>query len=86
MKLTLPAFLALALALASCRETGKPYPLDTCIVSGEKLGSMGAPYVFVKDGQQVKFCCDGCLEDFNKEPDKYLKEMVAKAAVKPSSP
>ncbi len=65
----------------SCKkaETGKPYPLTTCIVSGEKLGSMGDPVVLVKNGQQVKFCCDSCIPDFEKEPEKFLKEMAAKA-------
>lgn len=70
---------SIAFLTASCSETGKPYPLDTCIISGEKLGSMGKPYVFVKDGQQVKLCCDGCLDDFNKDPAKFLKEIAAKA-------
>ena len=54
----------------------KPYPLKTCIVSGEKLGEMGKPYVFVKDGQEFKLCCKGCLKDFNKEPAKYIKKLA----------
>ena len=79
MKLLL--LLSTALVLTACGETGKPYPLDTCIVSGEKLGSMGKPHVIVRDGQQVKFCCAGCEDDFNKEPEKFLKEIAAKSAV-----
>ncbi len=59
--------------------TPKPYPLKTCIVSGEKLGSMGKPAVLVVDGQEVQFCCKSCLKDFNKDPQKYLKEIAAKA-------
>ena len=27
----------------------KTYPLDTCVVSGEKLGEMSKPYVFAQD-------------------------------------
>ena len=54
----------------------KPYPLKTCIVSGEKLGEMGKPYVFVKDGQEFKLCCKGSLKDFNKEPAKYIKKLA----------
>ncbi len=49
------------------------YPLKTCIVEDEsKLGSMGKPYVHVWKGTTVKFCCEGCLEDFEKDPEKYL--------------
>ncbi len=53
----------------------KPYPLKTCLVSGEKLGEMGDPYVFVHEGQEIKLCCKSCLKDFNKNPAKYLKKM-----------
>jgi len=63
----------------------KPYPLDTCAVSGEKLGgSMGEPYVFVYEGQEVKLCCKSCLKDFNKEPAKFVKK-IDEAAAKPKS-
>jgi hypothetical protein len=59
----------------------KPYPLKTCIVSGEVLGSMGDPIVLVHEGQEVKFCCDGCTGEFKKNPAKYLAKLpVAKPA------
>lgn len=72
---------SLLFVLASCRkeETGTPYPLTTCIISGEKLGGMGKPAEIVKNGQQVKFCCSHCIPDFEKDPEKYLKEIAAKA-------
>ncbi len=50
----------------------KPYPLDTCLVSGEELGSMGDPYVFVHEGQEIKMCCKKCLKKFNADTAKYL--------------
>ena len=53
----------------------KPYTLKTCIVSGEKLGEMGSPYVFVHEGREIKLCCKNCLKDFNKEPAKYVKKI-----------
>jgi hypothetical protein len=53
----------------------KPYPLKTCVVSGEKLGEMGDPYVFTHEGREVKLCCKSCLKDFNKAPAKYVKKM-----------
>jgi hypothetical protein len=67
-----------------------PYPLKTCIVSGEKFGGdMGDPVVFVysnKDvNQEVKFCCPMCKPKFLADPDKYLKiihDAEAKAKAK----
>ena len=53
----------------------KPYPLDKCVVSDEKLGDHGKPYVFTHEGQEIKMCCKGCLKDFKKEPAKYLKKI-----------
>jgi YHS domain-containing protein len=51
----------------------KPDLLKTCPVSGDKLGDMGKPYVFVYQGQEVKLCCPDCKKDFDKNPDKYMK-------------
>lgn len=53
----------------------KPYPLQTCIVSDEKLGEMGEPYAFVHEGQEIKLCCKPCQKDFSKDPKKYLKKI-----------
>lgn len=53
----------------------KPYPLDKCVVSDEKLGEMGKPYVFKYEGREVQLCCKNCLKDFKKEPAKYLKKL-----------
>ena len=65
-----------------------PYPLATCIVSGDKLGGdMGAPIVFVYQdaakgiNQEIKFCCPSCKPQFVKDPEKYLK-LIHEAAVK----
>jgi YHS domain-containing protein len=51
------------------------YPLDTCPVTGEKLGKMGDPIVYNYKGREVRFCCKGCVKNFEKEPEKYLKKM-----------
>ena len=80
-------------AAAEGSKEGKAYPITSCVVSGDKLGSMGKPYVYVykdpkvKDdpGREIYFCCDGCLPDFQKDPAKYLKkydEAVAAAKAK----
>lgn len=58
-------------------EKVKAYPLDKCVVSDEKLGSMGKPYVFTNNTQEVKLCCKDCLKEFKKEPAKYTKKIEA---------
>lgn len=54
----------------------KAYPLDKCIVTDEKLGEHGKPYVFTHEGQEIKMCCKDCLKDFKAEPAKYLKKIA----------
>ena len=65
--------------LASCAGTAattagdvKPYTRNTCIVSDNKLGSMGTPIAKVYGDQEVKFCCKPCIAKFEKDPQKYL--------------
>ena len=60
----------------------KPDLMTTCPVSGDKLGGdMGKPYVFVYQGQEVKFCCPDCKAEFDKDPAKYMAKI--RAADKP---
>ena len=63
---------------ADAKTAAKPYPLNVCIVAGEKLGSMGKPHVIVHEGQEIKFCCSGCEPDFKKEPAKFLAKLAPK--------
>ena len=59
----------------------KPYPLKTCIVSGEEINDKRdmKPHVFVHEGQEVKLCCKSCLKDLNKDKAGYLKKIDAAA-------
>ena len=50
----------------------KPYPLDTCIVSDNELGSMGDPVPFVHEGQEYKVCCKPCIKKFKADPERYV--------------
>jgi YHS domain-containing protein len=52
------------------------YPLDVCVVSGQKLGSMGEPVVITHEGQEVRFCCAGCIDAFKADPQKYLRKIA----------
>jgi len=62
------------------------YPLDSCVVSEDKLkGDMGGPidYVYKQEGKPdrlVRFCCKDCIKDFKKNPNKYLNAIDAEAA------
>lgn len=60
------------------KEQVKPYKPDTCIVSNEKLGEMGEPFVFAHEGQEIKLCCKSCKKKFDKDPAKYLKKLEEK--------
>jgi YHS domain-containing protein len=60
------------------------YPLDTCVVTGEKLGEMGKPYNYVYKGRLVRFCCPHCKAEFNKDPAKYLAMIDKAAATRPA--
>ena len=58
------------------------YPLDTCVVAGGKLGSMGAPVNYVHEGRLVRLCCNGCVSSFKKAPEKHLKKIDEAASAK----
>lgn len=76
-----------AIAITSCASNGgtastatqsggtKSYPLKTCIVTGNDLGSMGDEQRIVYQGQEIKFCCMPCEEKFLKNPAKYLAKL-----------
>ena len=51
------------------------YPLTICLVSDEKLDSMGGPYIHKHEKREVQFCCKGCLKSFNKDPKTALNKL-----------
>lgn len=51
------------------------YPLETCPVSGEKLGGMGSLVDMVYRNRLVRFCCNNCVGDFRKNPGPILKKL-----------
>lgn len=56
------------------------YPLDTCIVAGGKLGSMGEPDNYVYKNRLVRFCCSGCREGFEEDAAAYMAQLDKAAA------
>ncbi len=65
-------------------KPSKDYPMKTCVVSEEELGSMGDPIAFMYDGTEVQICCKGCMKKFLADPPKYLQKVreAGKAAGK----
>lgn len=53
------------------------YTLKKCPVSGEELGGMGSPVDKLYGTTLVRFCCNSCVKTFEKEPEKYMKELAA---------
>jgi hypothetical protein len=93
--LLLPALFLSAGILTPClsaaegdgaKPAPKPYTLEGCAVTGEKLGDMGEPVIKDYNGQQIKFCCKGCVKKFEKDLDKNLakvqKQIAEQAAEK----
>ncbi len=79
LSVSLLAGLFVASASAAEAKKAKPYPLDTCIVSDEKIGSDPSmkPYSFVHEGREVKLCCKSCLKNFKKDTAKYIAKIEA---------
>ena len=46
-----------------------------CPVSGELLGTMGAPIKVDVNGQPVFICCEGCKDKLLSKPEEYLAKL-----------
>jgi len=52
-----------------------------CPVSGEKIGQGGMePATYEYEGKIYNFCCPACIEEFKKDPEKYIKKIEAEKA------
>ena len=49
-----------------------------CPVSDEELGGMGTPIKVTVKGRDVFLCCEGCRDQLEAEPDKFLAKLDAK--------
>ncbi|MBK8978740.1 MAG: hypothetical protein IPM29_22810 [Planctomycetes bacterium] len=49
------------------------YPLTTCLISDHELG--GEPVNVLYGTTLVRFCCDDCIGEFDKDPAKWLAKL-----------
>jgi YHS domain-containing protein len=72
-----PAPTLKAIDAAVVKAQKDSYPLETCPVSGEVLGGMGAPEDFVYGTRLVRLCCKDCIKALQKDPAKVLEKVDA---------
>jgi hypothetical protein len=75
MKLTLSLLSSLLLGASLASAAPAAYPLKTCVVSGNELGSMGKPITKVYQNQEIKLCCKPCIKKFDANPVKYMAKL-----------
>ena len=46
-----------------------------CPVSGEEVGQGMEPATYEYEGKIYNFCCAGCIDEFKKDPEKYIKKV-----------
>ncbi len=44
-----------------------------CPISGKKVKDDGGTYMY--KGKTYGFCCPGCIDEFKKDPEKYIKKI-----------
>jgi hypothetical protein len=73
---------------AIVKQQREKYPLKTCMVSGQALGSMGEPTEIIAANRLVHFCCKDCEPKFKADPAKYLAQLEEawKGASPPTKP
>ena len=73
--LVLVLLFSLVAATATQPATTQPAaPVNKkCPVSGEDVNPKGKTVTY--KGKVVGFCCDDCIEKFNKDPDKYADSL-----------
>jgi len=77
-----PAAAAAKLDRAVADAQRPSYPIDTCVVSGEKLDSMGGPVEMVVANRLVRLCCKSCARKVKSDPAAYIAKIDAKRGTK----
>jgi len=70
-----------ALDKAVVEKQSKDYPVETCPVMGGKVDETSTSYV--AGDRVIRFCCPGCVDEFKKDPAKFIKVLDEAEAKKP---
>lgn len=60
------------------KAKGDPYPLTTCAVSGQPLGSMGDPVIMEIQGREIRLCCAACKPKLENDTAAVLRKVDEK--------
>ena len=66
---------------AMIKDQSPHYPLETCLVTKQKLTAMGKPVDYMYKNRLVRFCCSNCVSQFKKDPEPYMSQLN-KATIK----
>lgn len=78
------AMIAAPISVKAADAAPKPYALDYCVFTGDKLGEMGKVQSETYKGQEMKFCCKDCKKQFDKDPEAGIKKYNAAVMSKSS--
>jgi hypothetical protein len=70
---TLAAALFLMTTIPVRPDALAAYPLEICIVTGDKLDKDAV--VFSYQGREIKTCCTNCVDEFYKDPAGFLAKI-----------
>jgi hypothetical protein len=77
MPIALSTLLLILGSAALAGEAVDPYPLTTCIVSGESLDAHGDPVIAEHEMRELRFCSADCAKVFEGEVASYLEKLDA---------
>jgi YHS domain-containing protein len=81
--LVLLTTIVFAVSAMAAGDAPKGKPQTECPVLGGKIDkSVYTDY----QGKRIYFCCSACIDDFKKDPEKYLKKLEEQGVTLEKSP
>jgi len=74
------AFAHCGMCQSGSGEEGEPINAVCPVMGGEV--NKDTPYKTEHNGKTIGFCCPGCIETFNSDPEKYMAKIDKKCIIK----